>query len=193
MDVGRKPDPNNARESILDAARLAAQSHGYAGLNFRELAETVGVKHTSLYYHFATKGDLAAAVAKRYWQDTAAGLDAMLTELGASRLALRNYPSIFRKSLENENRLCLASFMSAEYDDLPSEVKTEVQSFIDVNVAWLAKVLVSMGLASESSEQRAMSIYAAVVGAQLIARSRSDIALFDTLIDGYRSAGLLPD
>lgn len=190
--MGRKPDPNNARESILEAGRLAAQSHGYAGLNFRELAETVGVKHTSLYYHFATKGALAAAVAKRYWQDTNAGLDAMLTELGDSRVALRNYPGIFRTSLENENRLCLVSFMAAEYDDLPDEVRTEVQSFVDVNVAWLTKVLVSMGLAREISEQRAQSIYAAVAGAQLMARSRSDIALFDTLIDGYRSAGLLP-
>lgn len=192
MNVGRKPDPNNARESILEAARLAAQSRGYAGLNFRELAETVGVKHTSLYYHFATKGDLGAAVAKRYWEDTAAGLDAMLTEAGDSRAALRNYPSIFRKSLENENRLCLVSFMSAEYDELPEEVKTEVQAFADVNVAWLTKVLVSMGLTREASEQRAKSIYAAIAGAQLLARSRSDIAMFDALVDGYRSAGLLP-
>lgn len=190
--MGRKPDPNNARESILEAAKLAAQSHGYAGLNFRELAETVGVKHASLYYHFATKGDLAAAVAKRYWQDTAAGLDAMLAEVGDCRVALHNYPGIFRKSLENENRLCLVSFMSAEYDELPEEVKTEVQAFAEVNVAWLTKVLVKMGLTPEISEQRAKSIYAAVAGAQLVARSRSDIALFDALMDGYRSAGLLP-
>jgi TetR/AcrR family transcriptional repressor of nem operon len=192
MNVGRKPDPNNARESILEAARLAAQSRGYAGLNFRELAETVGVKHASLYYHFATKGDLASAVAKRYWQDTAARLDAMLAEVGDARVALRNYPSIFRKSLENENRLCLVSFMSAEYDELPDEVKTEVQAFADVNVAWLTKVHVALGLTPETSELRAKSIYAAVAGAQLMARSRSDIALFDTLMDGYRSAGLLP-
>ncbi len=192
MNVGRKPDPNNARESILEAARLAAQSRGYAGLNFRELAETVGVKHTSLYYHFASKGDLAAAVAKRYWQDTAAGLDAMLAEVGDARVALHNYPGIFRKSLENENRLCLVSFMSAEYDELPEEVKTEVQAFAEVNVAWLTKVLVAMGLPPETSEQRAKSIYAAVAGAQLMARSRSDIALFDALMEGYRSAGLLP-
>jgi len=33
---------------------------------------------------------------------------------------------------------------------------------------------------------------AAVAGAQLIARSRSDISLYDALIDSYRVAGLLP-
>jgi TetR/AcrR family transcriptional repressor of nem operon len=36
------------------------------------------------------------------------------------------------------------------------------------------------------------AIFAAVAGAQLMARSRSDISLFDSLIDSYRVAGLLP-
>ena len=40
-------------------------------------------------------------------------------------------------------------------------------------------------------EQRARAIFAAVAGAQLIARNRSDIALYGALIDGYRAAGLL--
>ena len=34
--------------------------------------------------------------------------------------------------------------------------------------------------------------FAAVAGAQLIARSRSDITLYDVLIGSYRAAGLLP-
>src|SRR3954467_4343038 len=72
----------NSREAILAAARLAAQARGYAGLNFRELAEVVGVKHASLYYHFPSKADLGAAVARRYWQDTAADLEALLARVG---------------------------------------------------------------------------------------------------------------
>jgi TetR/AcrR family transcriptional repressor of nem operon len=38
----------------------------------------------------------------------------------------------------------------------------------------------------------ARAIYAAVVGAQLVARSRSDIGRYDSLIDGYRSVGFVP-
>lgn len=182
----------NAREAILEAARQAAQSRGYAGLNFRDLAEAVGVKHASLYYHFPTKADLAAAVSRRYWEDTAAILDSMLAEASDPVDALRRYPQIFRKSLEDHNRLCLCSFMSAEHDDLPEAVKTEVQAFTDVNIAWLAKVLLAAGLDKASSEQRAQGIYAAIAGAQLMARSRSSVAVFDALMDGYRATGLLP-
>ena len=68
----------NAREEILAAAKLVAQAHGYAGLNFRDLAQEVGIKAASIYYHFPSKADLAAAVAKRYWEDSAAYLESLL-------------------------------------------------------------------------------------------------------------------
>jgi TetR/AcrR family transcriptional repressor of nem operon len=47
-------------------------------------------------------------------------------------------------------------------------------------------------VSARKSEQRARAIFAAVAGAQLMARSRSDISLYDSLIDNYRAAGLLP-
>ena len=64
----------NVREAILAAATTAAQLHGYSGINFRSIGEAVGVKNASIYYHFASKADLAAAVAERYWRDTAEAL-----------------------------------------------------------------------------------------------------------------------
>ena len=184
---------SNSREAILAAARSAAQAHGYSGLNFRDLAEGVGIKSASIYYHFPSKADLGAAVAKRYWEDTAAALEVMLAEASDPLSCLHKYSDIFRQSLEGGNRLCLCSFMAAEYDDLPEAVKKEVQTFADVNIAWLSKVLSAAAVVSaEKSLPRARAIFAAVAGAQLIARSRSDISLYDALIDSYRAAGLLP-
>jgi TetR/AcrR family transcriptional repressor of nem operon len=186
----------NSREAILAAATRIAQTYGYNGLNFRDLAADVGIKAPSIYHHFQSKADLGAAVARRYWEDAAAGLDAMSAEFADDPVrALHEYPTrVFRRSLENGNRLCLCSFMSAEHDDLPAEVQKQVQAFADVNVAWLSKTLLAAGLVKRAeSEARARSIFAAISGAQLMARSRADISLFDGLIDGYRAAGLLPD
>jgi TetR/AcrR family transcriptional repressor of nem operon len=95
-------------------------------------------------------------------------------------------------SLENGNRLCLGSFLGAEYDDLPEQVRKEVQTFADVNVAWIAERLVDAGLTNvKESEARARAVFGAIAGAQLLARSRSDISLFDTMIESYRASGLL--
>jgi TetR/AcrR family transcriptional repressor of nem operon len=183
----------SSREAILAAARRTAQAHGYSGLNFRELASEVGIKAASIYHHFPSKADLGAAVAKRYWEDSSADLDALLTKASDPVRALRQYPDTFRQSLENGNRICLCSFMSAEHDDLPEPMKKEVQAFADVNVAWLSKVLSAAGVVGPGkSEERARAIFAAVSGAQLMARSRSDVSVFDALIDSYRAAGLLP-
>ena len=176
----------------MDAARLTVQAHGYSRLSFRELAKKVGIKSASVHHHFPTKADLGAAVARRYWEVTAAALEAMLAETSDPVRCLHRYPDIFRKSLENDNRLCLCSFMAAEYEDLPEPVKKEVQTFTDVNVAWLSRVLFAAnGVSSEESERRARAIFAAVAGAQPIARSRSDIALYDAIIESYRVAGIL--
>lgn len=184
---------SNSREAILAAAKRTAQAHGYGGLNFRDLADEVGIKAASIYHYFPSKADLAATVAKRYWQDSSAALDALLAASSDPLACLRQYPLTFRTALENNNRICLCSFMAAEHDDLPEAVQKEVQTFADVNVAWLGKVLTAAGVvAAKQSEQRARAIFAAVAGAQLMARSRSDISLYDTLIDSYRVAGLLP-
>lgn len=184
---------SDSREKIMAAARQTAQAHGYNGLNFRDLAEVVGIRAASIYYHFPSKADLATAVAKRYWEDAAAALDALLAESQDPLTALRRYPETFRWALENENRMCLSGFMAAEYDDLPEPVRQQVQAFTDVNVAWLSKVLLAANLvAAGEAVPRARAIFAAVAGAQLMARSRSDISLYDSAIDSYRAAGLLP-
>ena len=86
----------------------------------------------------------------------------------------------------------MCSYMAAEYDDLPDAVKAEVTAFADVNVAWLADSLTRASVVDGDVESRARAIYAAVAGAQLIARSRADVEVYDALIESYRSAGLIP-
>lgn len=183
----------SSSDRILAAATRIAQAHGYGGLNVRTLADEVGIKAASLYHHFPSKADLAAAVAKRYWEDSAATLEAIAAGTPDPVACLRSYPQTFRKSLENDNRMCLSSFMAAEYDDLPDNVQREVRTFADVNVAWLANMLVAAKITDATAAQaRARAIFAAVAGAQLMARGRADVALFDTLIATYQASGLLP-
>jgi TetR/AcrR family transcriptional repressor of nem operon len=183
----------NTRESILSAARRTAQARGYGGLNFRDLAEDVGIKSASIHYYFAGKADLGAAVARRYWEDAAIALEAMSDETPDPIACLRRYPDTFRAALQNDNRMCLGSFMAAEYNDLPDVVKKEVQAFADVNVAWIGRQLSAASIVPvEKSRKRAWAIFGAIAGAQLLARSRSDISFYDAAIEDFRIVGLLP-
>jgi TetR/AcrR family transcriptional repressor of nem operon len=184
----------DTRETIMSISRAMVQARGYNALSFRDIAKEVGVKSASIHYHFPTKGDLGAALARRYTEDGGAYLEMLLEEPGDLATRMRKYTDIFRSALVNDNRMCLCGIMAAEYVDLPVEVRTEVEGFTAANVAWLVKLLTLHGPAAEPEaiRGRALAIFAAMEGAQLVARGRSDVAVFDDVMAAYRASGLLP-
>ncbi len=184
----------DTKQTIMDAARAMVQARGYNGLSFRELAKEVGVKSASIHYHFPTKGDLGAALARRYADEAIEIFDGFLAASQDVGTCIRKYTDVFRSALSNDNRRCLCGLIAAEHDDLPPEVRVEVDRFTDVNTQWLVKLL-SRGkskAATDAVRRRALAIFAAVEGAQLVARGRGDIAVYDETIEAYRTAGLLP-
>ena len=182
------------REAVMTAAKAAVQAHGYNALSFRELAKEVGIKSASVHYHFPTKGDLGAALARRYTQDGATYLEELLAQSDSPSWCMDRYIEIFRSALVNENRMCLCGIMSAELDDLPPEVRVEVDKFAGMNVAWIERVLrLAKPDAGEAAlKKQAMAIFAAIEGAQLISRGCRDIAIYDQSVQAYREAGLIP-
>ncbi|CAN5168138.1 TetR/AcrR family transcriptional regulator [soil metagenome] len=181
------------REKIMGAGRRMVQAHGYSGLSFRELAKEVGVKSASIHYHFPAKADLGAALARRYTEDAVAYFDGLLESPGDAASRLRGYAGVYRAALTSDNRMCMVGFMAAEYDELPPEVRVEVDRFTDANVEFLMRALARRARERpDHLRARAMAVYAAVTGAQLIARGRGDIAVFDASIEAYRAAGLTP-
>ncbi|WP_405594210.1 helix-turn-helix domain-containing protein [Streptomyces sp. NBC_01092] len=54
-------DPHtSARDQILDAAGALFVEHGIAATSTRMIAERVGIRQASLYYHFTTKDEILA-------------------------------------------------------------------------------------------------------------------------------------
>lgn len=184
----------DTRETIMAAARKMVQTRGYNGLSFRELGKEVGVKSASIHYHFPTKGDLGAALARRYTEDGLTYFEGLRESSDDPAAWIKGYTDAFRQALIDDNRMCLCGIMAAEYDDLPQEVRAEVDGFTELNVRWLADVLsvCRKDLNDEQRQQHALAIYAAVEGAQLIARGRDDIRVYDRTVETYRAAGLLP-
>ncbi|GAB4067834.1 TetR/AcrR family transcriptional regulator [Ancylobacter sonchi] len=182
------------REAVMTAAKATVQAHGYNALSFRELAKEVGIKSASVHYHFPTKGDLCAALARRYTDEGSATLTELLATSPDATWCLDRYAEIFRSALANDNRMCLCGIMSAELDDLPNEVRTEVEKFAEMNVGWLTKVLSRATPAADGQDlkDQAMAIFAAIEGAQLVARGCQDISIYDRTIRAYRKTGLIP-
>src|SRR5215831_12665716 len=61
QDTQTKP----RKEEILDAATRLFAERGYEGASMNDVAERVGMRKASLFYHFATKDALYEAVLDR--------------------------------------------------------------------------------------------------------------------------------
>lgn len=58
-------DNPSGREEILDASARLFVDHGFAATSTRMIAEQVGIRQASIYYHFAGKEDILAELLER--------------------------------------------------------------------------------------------------------------------------------
>jgi TetR/AcrR family transcriptional repressor of nem operon len=183
----------DTKERIMEAARLTVQDLGYSGLSFRELAKDVGIKSASIHYYFATKGELGAALVRRYTAHYAKHMDALLAQDLDLPTRMARYTDVFADTLRNGNRMCLAGILAAERNDVPEEVRIEVVEWGEMNERWIARALAA-GERDDAADfwARARAIFAAVSGAQLVAHSRNDVGVYEEIMATYRASGLIP-
>jgi TetR/AcrR family transcriptional repressor of nem operon len=174
-------------EQIMDEAERLAQTRGFNGFSYANVASVVGITKAALHYHFATKGELGRALVARYatrFFDALASIDVS----GATApQRLHAYTRLYAEVLR-QDRLCLCGMLAAEYATLPDAMKQEVRSFFDRNEAWLTSVL-------ESGQQdgtlrfdgparnAARALTGALEGAMLLARAYGDAQHFDAAAD----------
>lgn len=162
---------SDVANAILDAAERRMRVGGYHGFSFRELAADVGVKSSSVHYHFPTKENLAAAVVRRY-------IDWVVDYLNDAAVdepdPVKRWTKAFRHTLV-EKRNCPAVVLGAGALDLPDEVATEVKRFYKVYL----DMLVEAGL----TEAAASEFLATIVGAMVMATAMGDVGQFDRATD----------
>jgi TetR/AcrR family transcriptional regulator, transcriptional repressor for nem operon len=167
--------PTAAATAILDAAELLAQTRGYNGFSYADIAAQLGVTKASLHYHFPSKAELGRALIERYRVLFGAALDAIDQQTKEPHEKLKQYVGLYNSVLSNE-RMCLCGMLAAEYATLPAPMQKGLTSFFDANERWLTKVLedglrAGAFLFREPANERARVLLGALEGAMLVARS----------------------
>jgi TetR/AcrR family transcriptional regulator, transcriptional repressor for nem operon len=171
----RTAPPTASATAILDAAERLAQTLGYNGFSYADIAAQLGVTKASLHYHFPTKAELGRALIERYRANFAAALEEIDQQAGGANEKLQQYVGLYNSVLSNE-RMCLCGMLAAEYATLPAPMQQGLKLFFDANERWLTAVLED-GLGagtfwfSEPANQRARVLLGALEGAMLVARS----------------------
>jgi TetR/AcrR family transcriptional regulator, transcriptional repressor for nem operon len=171
---------SETKTKLLDAAALLAQTRGYNGFSFHDLADSVGIRTASIHYHFPTKSDLGQALVSRYTAEFMAALGPPAAV--QPEASLRHYVDLFRQSLA-DGRMCLCGMVGAEVGGIPPELGQAVRAFFAANDVWLTGVFEKGGWPPASAKSRARFAISALEGAMLIARTNQDHAVFNDVAE----------
>jgi AcrR family transcriptional regulator len=116
--------PGGARREILDAAARFLRTHGYRATTLRDIAAAVGIKAGSIYYHFASKDEIVAAVMNDGVERVSTAVTAALAELGPEARPCERLETAMRAHLHA--LLAHGDYTSAglkAYSDAPEAVR----------------------------------------------------------------------
>jgi TetR/AcrR family transcriptional repressor of nem operon len=158
----------DVKTAIMDAAERRMQAGGFGGFSFREIASDVGVKSSSVHYHFPTKEDLAAAVVRRWTEDTAKAIEKELEKNGNP---VQVWTKAFRGTAMSKGRMCPCTVLGAASRDLPRQVGVEVKAFFKMCL----EKLIAEGL----SPVKATELLSTITGALVVANALGDASAYD--------------
>jgi TetR/AcrR family transcriptional repressor of nem operon len=165
----------DVKTAIMDAAERRMQLGGFGGFSFREIAADVGLKSSSVHYHFPTKENLAAAVIRRWAEETSEFID---NELERDPDPVRVWTNAFRGTAVSEGRMCPCTVLGAASQDLPPEAAQEVKAFFKMCL----DKLVAEGLSASSAAE----VLSTITGALVLANALGDAAAYDRATDLLR-------
>lgn len=174
----------DTRSSLLDSAERAVRQSGYNGFSYADLSKEIGIRKASVHYHFPTKPDLGFALIERYADRFFQTLARIRETQTSAAGQLQSYIQIYRDALAQGEQVCLCVSLSAGRENLSTEIVTRLNEFHADSIAWLEQTFdraaqdgTVSGIASPHDE--ASATLALVEGAQLLARARTDVTLFD--------------
>jgi TetR/AcrR family transcriptional repressor of nem operon len=166
---------------ILAVAERLAQTRGFNGFSYADIAADLAITKASLHYHFATKAELGRALIARYAERFAEGL-AEIDKAADVETRIRRYMKLYESVLVRD-RMCLCGMFAAEYETLPAAMQQELRHFFNINEIWLIRNLESGRKAGRlrfegSATGTVRLLIAALEGAMLLARAYGEPARF---------------
>jgi TetR/AcrR family transcriptional repressor of nem operon len=172
----------NKEEEILKAAESMVREGGYNSFSFRDIASAVGVKSSSVHYHFPTKADLGAAVAGYYTNKFLSNLGDPVQLIADGTDPIKVYVRAFKGALTKDKRMCLCGMLGAEIDGLPSKVAVQTKIFFERNIEWLTIAYASKGL-KKGAKTKAMQTLSLLEGAMITSKVLMDVKVFDKITE----------
>jgi TetR/AcrR family transcriptional repressor of nem operon len=153
------------RKKILAIAKDFIQQVGFDSVSFRDIASAIGIKSSSIHYHFPSKNSLAIALI----EEEIKALD-FLEDLQTKEEKIGAFIDLFQNNLSAQ-KFCICGMLSIRWID--EAVTEKIDSFFSRCVALL--------LPCFDDEQTTKEFIALCEGGLLLFHKKSDSLFFQNL------------
>lgn len=168
-------------KQILEVATSLIQTKGYNAFSYRDIVEVVGVKTSSIHYHFPAKEDLGKAVVKQHVNTLEGELERIMSNVKqANKKKLEQFfDSVFEITYFADRKMCLGGMLASDVLTLPEGIQSEIKRFFTRIEEWLVQLL-DQGVESQEfspikdRKKEAALILSILEGSLLLARLYHD-------------------
>jgi TetR/AcrR family transcriptional repressor of nem operon len=165
------------RRTIVEAASRLFRERGFEAVTVAEIMKEAGLTHGAFYGYFASKDELIGeALAGALTETTTGPLESL------SRYASEYLSRSHRDDLASG---CPTAALAAESIRQAGSARGEMTTGIEQQIERFSRV--APGKSSAKKRQAAIGIWAAMVGAMILARASEDRALSDEVLDQTRA------
>jgi AcrR family transcriptional regulator len=126
------------RAAIVELAGRLIKQRGFNAFSFSDLSKEIGIKTSSIHYHFPTKADLGVAAVRNHiekFEEFKAGL-----KKESPQVKLESTLSIYSK-LSADNKVCIIGSLATDLNTVEDTIKAELKILVEMMLNWLAEIL----------------------------------------------------
>ena len=161
----------DTRQQLKQIATEHIRRHTLHAASFREMGKALGIKSSSVHYHFDNREALLLELVKDYEQDFFRQLDEGCAALNSPAQRLQVLASLFLQSHSTRYQ-CLCLAFAAAGDEASAAQHQAVQDFLQRLELWVTDTLTRAHLLPLAKPELARVIVSALEGALLLDRDQ---------------------
>ncbi len=185
MKVTREQAAQN-RDRVLDVAARLFRERGFDGIGVADLMKSAGLTHGGFYGQFASKEDLMAQACARASQETLKKFQAAADHTPDSPLTGVAHMYLSTAHRDRTGNGCLIAALGADAAREGPTLRRAISESVHSVVGLLAGLV--RGRTKAIKRARALSSYASMVGALVLARAVDDEALSDEILQSVAAS-----
>ena len=185
MKVTKEQAAQN-RERIVEVAAQLFRQRGFEGIGVADLMKQAGLTHGGFYGHFSSKDDLIAEASARALTRSLALLSNLPERASGDPLSAIAGAYLTSKHRDDPGTGCLLAALGSDVPRQGPAVRRAVADHVRAAVELLTKLI--PGKSRGARRQKAISAYATLVGAMVLARAVDDRDLSQEILDAGRAS-----